>query len=282
MGRAMGFGRRHYLVHDDGTVERIPERVINGMIHGHDALPEYAGRAIRNLFVALETVDGKPDRITYTEGAVLRFDTDGRIDRSLRDSLVEILNEVDGSTAPKSNVVPLAAKLHGGRRRRDYWEPTPSILEKVAADIWGADDAAGADRVRLLKGEAPKPPSISFEARNAVSELRSGVWRAMSALTDLSEHSLKGASFLLREAATDDPEVSAVLDAFAAAADRRREIKARHRRGNGVWVAIIDITEWEPGRRVGQQVQCVAQKHKGRDAAVAAARQMLAEHAILV
>ena len=62
-------------------------------------------------------------------------------------------------------------------------------------------------------------------------------------------------------------------------ADRRREIKARHRTGTGIWYAQVDITSWDENRDKGQVILSKEEKCPSKKDAEKAAQRLLAEHA---
>ena len=59
----------------------------------------------------------------------------------------------------------------------------------------------------------------------------------------------------------------------------RREIKARHRTGKGVWYAVVEVIRWEEEKRRGEAVASYEERCSGRKAAAEAARRLLQEHA---
>ena len=93
----------------------------------------------------------------------------------------------------------------------------------------------------------------------------------------LSEQALKGLAFEARQLAKDSLE--RLWLGVADAADRRREILARHRTGKGVWYASIEVTRWDPTRRSGESSEVAHEKCNSKREAEEAARRLLAENA---
>lgn len=73
----MGLGYRTYIVEDDGSLTKIAKRVYEGLVDQTDSLPEYAGKRIQLLYVVIENENGKPVRITRTDGSFLKLDDSG-------------------------------------------------------------------------------------------------------------------------------------------------------------------------------------------------------------
>ena len=70
----MGLGWRIFAFEDDGTMRRIPQRVVND----DEALPEYADKFVRIAYVWLETEDRVPVRVQDVQAYKWRFDGEGR------------------------------------------------------------------------------------------------------------------------------------------------------------------------------------------------------------
>jgi hypothetical protein len=58
-GRRMGLAVRFYLFSDDG-LQRISHRLMEGLAHGKDAMPQYAGTKQKIANVIVEMENGKP------------------------------------------------------------------------------------------------------------------------------------------------------------------------------------------------------------------------------
>ena len=73
----MGISSRHYLFLEDGSLRRVPRRVLHGLPFGLDAIPEFAGTRQRQADVVLENEGGKPVRILDVRGSFWIFDAEG-------------------------------------------------------------------------------------------------------------------------------------------------------------------------------------------------------------
>jgi hypothetical protein len=72
----MNLSIRFYLFADDG-VFRIAQQLMQRLIHGRDAMPQYAGTKQKATDVILELDNGKPVRIARADGSYLTFDENG-------------------------------------------------------------------------------------------------------------------------------------------------------------------------------------------------------------
>jgi hypothetical protein len=57
----MSLGVRFYLFTDEG-LQRISQRLMEGLAHGKDAMPQFAGRSQKVANVLIEIEDGRPVR----------------------------------------------------------------------------------------------------------------------------------------------------------------------------------------------------------------------------
>jgi hypothetical protein len=69
---------RVYLFADDG-VQRISQRVMEGLCHGQDAMPQFANTKQKVANVIIELENGKPVRILEANGSFLHFDDKGKV-----------------------------------------------------------------------------------------------------------------------------------------------------------------------------------------------------------
>lgn len=56
----MGISFRHYLFAEDGSLRRLPQRIVDELPTGRDAIPEFAGTRQRVAYVVLENAEGRP------------------------------------------------------------------------------------------------------------------------------------------------------------------------------------------------------------------------------
>jgi hypothetical protein len=278
--RPMTVSIRFYIFADDG-LQRVSQRVMDGLAHGQDAMPQFAGtkQKIANVIVELE--EGKPARITRADGIFLHFDAAGKVHESLVNSGFEAMETFDAlerSKRIKSKVVDLSPKLNREKWEREHrWDLSKDDLDLISADLWKMKKAQVA-KVVQAKGVSPTPPPLTFEARNAVREIQTHIFGIQGKLEFLTEPALKGLAFEARSLASKDLD-EAVWLGVAAAADRRREILARNRTGSGIWYASVDVTRWDSSQRTGQCESFVHEKCNSKKEAEEAARRLLAENA---
>ena len=78
----MDLGVRFYLFADVG-LQRISQRLMNGLAQGTDAMPQYAGTKLRVANVLVEMDNGKPIKISRADGSFLTFDKNGQVHNDL-------------------------------------------------------------------------------------------------------------------------------------------------------------------------------------------------------
>jgi hypothetical protein len=273
---------RFYIFADDG-LQRISKRVMEGLVHGHDAMPQFAGSRPRIANVIVELKEGKPAQITRADGTFLHFDAAGKVHESLVNSGFEAMETFDAlerskRITSKSKVVDLSPKLNREKWEREHrWELSKKDLDVISADLWKMKKAEVA-KVVQAKGVASTPPPLTSEARSAVREIQTHIFGIHGKLEHLNEPSLKALAFEARSLASNDFN-DAVWLGIAGAADRRREILARHRSGSGVWYASIDVIRWNRSRHTGETESFVHEKCSSKKEAEEAARRLLVENA---
>jgi hypothetical protein len=164
----MGLAVRFYLFSSDG-LQRISHRLMEGLAHGKDAMPQYAQSKQKIANVIVEMENGKPIRFSRVDGSFLTFDEAGQVHKDLVASgfaameTYLALERVDQAATGK--VVDLSPKLN-----REKWErenrctPSKADLDAICDDIWKRKKAA-APKVVQAKGIAPKPPALTWEAK---------------------------------------------------------------------------------------------------------------------
>jgi hypothetical protein len=68
----MGLGMRFYLFAESGLL-RISQRLMEGLAHGKDATPQFAGTRQKVANVLVQVADGKPIKIEKADGSFLTF-----------------------------------------------------------------------------------------------------------------------------------------------------------------------------------------------------------------
>jgi hypothetical protein len=277
----MSVSVRFYLFADDG-LQRISQRLMHGLALGNDAMPQYAGTRQKAADVLIEVENGKPVRIAKADGNFLTFDKKGQVHRDLQAGGMEAMETFAAlqraERKPTSKVVDLGPKLKREKWERDNrWTLSKQDLDLISDDIWKRKRAA-APKVQQAKGVAPKPPAMTFEAKQAISEIQTHIFGIDGKLEFLTEPALKGFAFEARRLAESDLD-NAVWRGIAEAADRRREILARYRTGSGVWYASVDVIRWDNSRHTGKSESFAHERCNSKREAEEAARRLLAENA---
>jgi hypothetical protein len=277
----MSISLRFYLFTAEG-MQRISQRVMDGLCHGEDAMPQFAETKQRVANVVVELEDGKPSRILETTGSFLHFDKHGKVHESLAQSGFEAIETYEALERSKriapSKVVDLSPKLNREKWERERrWQPSAKDLDEISADIW-KQKRADSVKVVQAKGAKPIPPKMTFEATKAIREIQDHLSGVDFKLEVLSEAALKGVAFEARSRAAEDFD-NAVWLGVAEAADRRREILSRHRTGKGTWYASIEVTYWDATGHSGRCESIVHEKCNSKKEAEEAARRLLAENA---
>jgi hypothetical protein len=146
----------------------------------------------------------------------------------------------------------------------------------IAADVFSPRKGTA---IKPAKSVAQKPPPLTYDAKSAIREIETQTFGIAGKISALSEPALKGFAFEARERAKNDLDNPLWLG-IANAADRRREILARHRTGKGVWYASVDVIRWDVSSgRAGQSESFAHERCNSKKEAEQAARRLLAEHA---
>lgn len=278
----MSISVRHYLFAEDG-LQRMSRRLIEGLIHGQDAMPQYAGTKQKSAEVVLECEDGKPVRIAEAHGTFLIFDKDGEVHESLVRGGMEAMETYEAVQRAQresvaSKVVNLSPQLKRDKWERDTrWVLSKADLDLISDDVWNRKRAA-TPKVQQAKGIAPKHVPLTYEAKEAIEEFASKLSGIDFKLEVLSEPALKGIAYEARRRASRE-ENRKLWEGLAEGADLRREIKSRHRTGKGIWYASIDIISWDDTHHNGESVLSKEEKCGSKKDAEEAARRLLVEHA---
>jgi hypothetical protein len=275
----MAISVRFYIFTPDG-LQRISQRIMNGLCHGRDTMPQFAGTKQKMANVIIELEDGKPGRILQAEGTYLEFDQAGKVHEFLQRGFIQAMDTfaaLERSERLKpSKVIDIAPKLNREKwERENRWTPSKEDLDLIAADIFNRKQVP---EIKHAKGTAEKPPPLTYEAESAIHEIQTHIIGIESKTESLSEQALKGFAFEARKRAKDDLDNPLWLG-IANVADRRREILARYRTGKGVWYASVDVIRWDALRRTGRSESMVHERCNSKKEAEEAARRLLAENA---
>jgi hypothetical protein len=275
----MSISIRFYIFAPDG-LQRISQRVMNGLCHGKDAMPQFANTKQKIANAIIELADGKPTRVLEIEGTFLEFDQRGKVQEYLQRGFVQAMETFAALERSErlepSTVIDIAPKLNRAKWERDNrWNPSREDIDLIEADMF---DRSPVTEIKHAKGTAEKPPPLTFEAKSAIEEIQTHFFGIQGQIDALSEQALKGFAFDARRRAKDDLDNSLWLG-IADAADRRREILARYRTGKGVWYASVDIIRWDTSRLTGRTDCLVHERCNSKKKAEEAARRLLVENA---
>lgn len=271
----MGITSRAYIVSENG-IKRVPRDVLQGLITGQDALPEYAGTTQRAICVILDNEDGKALRIVEAQGSYWVFDDVGHIDDHLREVGGAAMSFAFMNDTRDGKVVSLAPSISRHEFRKEHrWEVTKDILDSIAADIWPAKGLRASD-VASVMGKAPKRPPMTSEGKYALAEIERSLGDVAFKLVGLTTAALKGITFHARQAAETDLEHPGLWRGLADQCDLQLEIQHRRRTGKGTWYAIVELFMHEGGHLV-RRVHLAQEKCDSRTGAIKAVQRLIIE-----
>jgi len=252
----MGLSSRYYLFAEDG-VHRIARRVVDGLVQGIDALPNYASTTQKAAAVTIENDAKGVARIINAVGELWHFDEVGKINKSLQQAAWVALDRLaPPSSSDQEAIVDLSAKLKQKQWDKEHrWELSKADLDLIAADLDIDGFSNERARLRMVRGAASKRDPLTHEARYAVEEIQSLLITIDSQLEGLSEVALKGLVSEANQRAANRNEP--LWTGIEAAAARKREILVRHRTGKGVWYAVVEGLRYDPASR-GREVFTIA------------------------
>ena len=273
----MGISFRHYLFASDGSLRRLPQRIVDELPSGRDAIPEFAGTRQRAAYVVLKNADGRPKRILDARGEHWTFDDEGRVDRDMNRRMVEILDRIAEPPAtrrgPVVDLVPEIKKRE--QQARDEWTLTADDLDRIAADLWPGVHGP-VPEVSSVKGKAPRKPPLTTEGRWALQRLNEHVNAIKTELGMLNERGLKGLAFeAIRSSIWED---ETLWRGVAEEAKRLEAIRAAHRTGSGEWYAVVEVARLSREyAHLWEHITAAHEKCSTRKAAVEAGRRLMAE-----
>lgn len=277
----MKFGYRCFLFEADGTIRHLSLRVMDGLVRGSDALPQYAGQRLRLADVHLKTLEGKPSEIHEVRTMWLEFDDRGKVDQYLRETgrrrweAGTAMNRI----ATDKSVVDVTPRIESRRLdEKTRWTPSPKDINRIIQVIWPEEAATPVTKAKPVQGLQMRKPSMTYEAKQAIGECQNALFAVARSFSDLSEPSLKAfIAEAAERAATSDPSEAPIWKGIASAAEHQLSVLKARRTKKGVWIAEATATIWRGNAGETsclEHVQC-----KGRDAAVKAGRALLKKHA---
>lgn len=273
----MALSVRYYLFPEGSDPLRLSQRLVEGLTHGKDAMPQYADSTQRVLGAVVQNEDGKPIHIDRTYGTMWTFNEDGEIREGLQEAVFEAMNSI-GTQSSSDTVVSIRPQISRKRYAEKFrWEPSPADINCVIQDLWPKQKA---DRLKEAKGVSQRTPPLTFEAKHTLDKISAGFWEIANAIEALKEPSLRGFAFEARKRASEDLEHRHLYNALAEAAVDRLELLKRQKTGKGIWYAVLEVIVTRP-EGFSETVQVYHERCDGRDAAVVATRKLLVQHAEL-
>ena len=132
-----------FFVNDDNSIQRFPlarfERLIDR--DPKERLPQYAGKRVRYVEVALELEQRKPVGILRILYLVLPFDSEGRVDVAEQEKERRLGIEMMPPILDRGSKQVVEAQHLFAKKRFDYeyrWEPTQEIEFTIMEAIFGS------------------------------------------------------------------------------------------------------------------------------------------------
>jgi hypothetical protein len=139
----MGISLRIFLVNDDDSIQRLPLARYVRLIHRDpkERLPQYAGRRVRYVEVALELEQRRPVRILRILYLILSLDPEGRIDAAELEKQRRLgFDMVPPVLTDRGANQVIEARHFFAKKRFDKeyrWNPTPEIEASIPEAIFG-------------------------------------------------------------------------------------------------------------------------------------------------
>jgi hypothetical protein len=191
----------------------------------------------------------------------------------------DALREVAG---PSATVVSISAKLARAQwERENRWEPTSADITCMVHAIWPEKAGRPVERPKPAVGIKKRRIPMSRLATNAAHECAMPAFNIQRQIDDLDDKDLKAFIANVREGLQHgDPVSNAIWKGIIAAAEKRLEIRKTWRTGKGRWCAEVSkmVSDPEP-RRTAESIAIEFRECQGKEAAIEAAREMLARHA---
>jgi len=139
----MGISVRIFIVEENDTVHKLSHAAFERLIRQDpkECLPEYAGKKVRYALIAVQMKNRKPVDILHTEESFFNFDSNGRLDFSDRNEMIELVyDSLPRIGKNRHNEKIVDAKHHFAKKkykRKFTWKPTPQIAETIVGMIFG-------------------------------------------------------------------------------------------------------------------------------------------------
>jgi hypothetical protein len=141
----MGISLRIFLVNDDDSIQRFPLARFERLIQRDpkERLPQYAGKRVRYVEVALELEQRKPVGILRVLYLIMPFDAEGRVDAAEQEKEQRLGIDMIPPMLPDRDSSQVVEALHRFAKKRfdnEYrWKSTQEIELAIMEDIFGND-----------------------------------------------------------------------------------------------------------------------------------------------
>ena len=138
----MGIGLRIFFINDDESLQPLAMAKYNRLLRRDpkECLIRYAGKRVRYALVVVDLADRKPVEILQIQYAILKFDSEGRIDSNEQERewllAVEVLPPY---TDEQLSSQVIDARHHFAKKRYDNeykWVPSPEIEAAIRKAIF--------------------------------------------------------------------------------------------------------------------------------------------------
>ena len=141
----MGISLRIFLVNDDDSIQCFPLARFERLIQRDpkERLPQYAGKRVRYVEVALELEQRKPIGILRILYLIMSFDSEGRVDAAEQEKEQRLGIDMIPPMLPDRDSSQVVEALHRFAKKRfdnEYrWKSTQEIELAIMEDIFGND-----------------------------------------------------------------------------------------------------------------------------------------------
>lgn len=271
----MGVGFRHYLFVDDAEPVRLSERVVVGLVHGRDALPQFAGTSQKILMVVLDVDGQKVNELVRAEGSVWLFDEGGDITKGSRESFSLVLDQMTIGSQKTDNVISIQPEISKKKLQEKFrWEPSNAEIDRITRDLW---PTTRADSIKFVQGVSKRQKTLTWDARQFIEEFDKSISMVNYKLSNLKIPALKSLVDETGRRAKEDPDYKQLYRAVREMAENRLTIEQQRQRNKGTWYAAVDVMRFK--ENIYETILRFHERCKSRDAAEKAAQRLLAEHA---
>ena len=271
----MALSVRYYLLDNEGTLHRISKPVVENLLNRSDRVEKYRSSKQKVVEVYVDNERGKPQVILDARGSFWDFDEAGYLNINV-DHVFDLI-QPRPSINKNDKVINLAPELNRQEiERKHRWNVTAEILDRIAADILAPKNDE-VDGITSVKGNLPKAPPLTHDARRALTEIGQKINSISFDLSKLSEPALKGLAYEASRNVEYDEE-TALWKGIAEECNRRIEIFKRHRKGNGVWYAVVELFH-KDGPLTSSVILTEHVKCANKKEAIEAGRNLLKSHA---